>query len=160
MNTNFKYILLVLFLFSGCGSDNSSPPIEEETLSEAIERNRELWESNQDIEYSIHYTKVHDRYCFPNNEEAFIWVVDGEVDHVIDYVDTDYFEDNPKGFPTIDEIFDELESFLEYPPLELGKSVERPDLPIEFNEEYGYPTVYYVKRNNKICQTYTITISL
>jgi hypothetical protein len=125
---SFTYALLALAtVASGC-SDLTG-------LERELEANRELWESEGPASYVFDYRVV--CYCPPEIVRAVtITIDDGEVVGAT-YVDSGQPVDpfSPGDYPTVDDLFDEIESALAEDPYSVRA---------EYDPQLGYPTDIFV----------------
>lgn len=124
----FTYATLALACAtSGC-SDPTGPERE-------LEANRELWEAVGPASYVFDYHVV--CYCPPEITRAVMIEVEDDAVVAANYVDTGEPVDPfvPEEFPTVDDLFDEIESALAGDPYSL-EAVYDPEL--------GYPTQVFI----------------
>ena len=125
---SFTYATLALAMAaSGC-SDLTG-------LERELEANRELWESEGPAAYVFDYGVV--CYCPPQINRAVTITVDGEGVVSATYVDSGEPVDpfDPEDFPTVDDLFDEIESALAQDPYSLRA---------EYDAQLGYPTNVFI----------------
>lgn len=121
---SFTYALLALAaVTSGC-SDVTG-------LGRELERNRELWGSDGPASYDFDYGVV--CYCPPQVTRAVRITVEDDGVVAATYVDSGEPVDpfDPEDFPTVDDLFDEIESALAENPYRVQA---------EYDPQLGYPT--------------------
>ncbi|WP_206750245.1 DUF6174 domain-containing protein [Idiomarina seosinensis] len=160
-----KRILSILFTITltscgGADSNNSNsgsnpdPRINDVMVD--LNDAEELWQSNGLVDYSFGYNFKLNQACSNSSSSATdeapalkVTVNDNEITSIT-AVDTGIEWQAPSGdhFGTIDEIFAYLEAELEKSPQVVAYSFSEKDQLPAFDENFGFPTRYYIEFND------------
>lgn len=145
MNSNLLLIsTLSVFLLIACNDDSS-----DRELTNLIEQNMKKWEDSDISTYTYTYAS------YPNDcptADAFPAVEITIVDNIITNLYVPDFgtnlDVNTNNYPTIDEIFDDINNESEY----------LKGLP-SFDKVFGYPINYETDISDLECDGFSVTIS-